>query len=45
MNVAEREMQVRNFVKEVWNERTYEAASELYSENYQNRLGRVLPPE
>jgi len=39
MEVAEREMQVRNFVEEVWNGRSYEAASHLYSENYVNPFG------
>jgi hypothetical protein len=39
MDAAEREMQVRNFVKEVWNGRNYEAAAELYAENYVNPFG------
>jgi predicted ester cyclase len=39
MDVAEREMQVRNFVEQVWNGRNYEAASDLYSENYVNPFG------
>ncbi len=34
MDVAEREMQVRNFVEQVWNGRSYEAATDLFSENY-----------
>ena len=36
---AEREMQVRDFVEEVWNGRSYETASDLYSENYVNPFG------
>ena len=36
MDVAEREQQVRNFVEKVWNARSYEAASELFSEKYVN---------
>ncbi|MGP0109773.1 MAG: ester cyclase [Acidimicrobiales bacterium] len=39
MDVAEREMQVRNFVEEVWNRQSYEAASDLFSENYVNPFG------
>jgi predicted ester cyclase len=39
MDVAEREMQVRSFVEEVWNGRNYEAAADLYSENYVNPFG------
>ena len=39
MDVAEREMQVRDFVEEVWNGRSYETASDLYSENYVNPFG------
>jgi len=40
MEAAEREMQVRRFVDEVWNGRNYEAAADLYGENYINSLGR-----
>ena len=36
MEVAEREIQVRRFVDEVWNARNYEAAADLYS-------GRIQP--
>jgi predicted ester cyclase len=39
MDVAERETQVRSFVEEVWNGRNYEAAADLYSENYVNPFG------
>ena len=39
MDVAEREMQVRSFVEEVWNGRNYEAAADLYGENYVNPFG------
>ena len=39
MDVAEREMQVRNFVEDVWNGRRYEATSDLFSENYVNPFG------
>lgn len=37
--MAERETQVRSFVEEVWNGRNYEAAADLYSENYVNPFG------
>src|ERR1039457_298908 len=39
MEVAERERQVRRFVDEVWNGRNYEAAADLYGENYVNSFG------
>ena len=39
MEVAERELQVRRFVDEVWNGRNCEAAADLYSENYSNPFG------
>ena len=39
MEVAEREIQVRRFVDEVWNARNYEAAVDLYSEKYVNTFG------
>jgi predicted ester cyclase len=39
MEVAEREMQVRRFVDEVWNGRNYEATADLYSERYSNPFG------
>ena len=39
MEVAERERQVRRFVDEVWNGRNYEAAADLYGENYVNPFG------
>jgi predicted ester cyclase len=39
MEVAEREIQVRRFVDEVWNARNYEAAADLYSEKYVNTFG------
>jgi predicted ester cyclase len=39
MDAVEREKQVRTFVEEVWNGRNYDAAADLYSENYRNPLG------
>ena len=39
MDVAAREAQVRDFVDQVWNGRRYEAASDLYSETYENPFG------
>src|ERR1039457_3525306 len=39
MDAAERDTQVRNFVKEVWNGRNYEAAADLYDQNYVNPFG------
>ena len=36
---AEREIRVRSFVEEVWNGRSYEAASDLFSERYANPFG------
>ncbi len=39
MDAAERDTQVRNFVREVWNGRNYEAAADLYGENYVNVFG------
>jgi predicted ester cyclase len=39
MHAAERDTQVRNFVKEVWNGRNYEAAADLYAESYVNPFG------
>ena len=39
MEVAERQRQVRRFVDEVWNGRNYEAAADLYGENYVNPFG------
>jgi predicted ester cyclase len=39
IDVAEREMQVRKFVEAVWNGRSYEAASDLFSESYVNPFG------
>lgn len=39
MEAAQRDMQVRTFVDEVWNGRHYEAAADLYSENYVNPFG------
>jgi predicted ester cyclase len=39
MDVAERELQVRSFVEEVWNGRNYEAAADLYGESYVNPFG------
>ena len=32
MDTAERDTQVRNFVKQVWNGRNYEAAADLYEQ-------------
>jgi predicted ester cyclase len=40
MDEAERELQVRGFVDEVWNGRNYEAAADLYGESYVNPFGR-----
>ena len=45
MEVAEREMQVRRFVDEVWNGRHYEAAADLYSEKYINTFVAGPSPE
>jgi predicted ester cyclase len=39
MDAVERDTQVRNFVKEVWNGRNYEAAADLYADNYVNHFG------
>jgi hypothetical protein len=39
MEAAERKIQVRRFVDEVWNARNYEAAADLYSEKYVNAFG------
>ncbi len=39
MDVAKRDSQVRTFVDEVWNRKNYEAASDLYGENYVNPFG------
>jgi predicted ester cyclase len=39
MEVAERETRVRKFVDDVWNGRNYEAAADLYGENYLNAFG------
>jgi len=39
MEAAERELQVRRFVDEVWNGRNYAAAADLYSEKYSNPFG------
>jgi len=39
MKSVERETQVRTFVEEVWNLRNYEAASDLYGEEYVNPFG------
>jgi len=39
MDAAERELQVRKFVEEVWNGRNYEAVSDLYAEEYVNPFG------
>jgi predicted ester cyclase len=38
-DVADRQTQVRSFVEEVWNGRNYEAAADLYSEDYANPFG------
>ena len=40
MNVTEREYQIRRFVDEVWNGQDYEAARDLYSEDYANPHGK-----
>jgi predicted ester cyclase len=39
MDLAERELQVRKFVEEVWNGRNYQAAADLYGEDYVNPFG------
>ena len=39
LEVAEREMQVRRFVDEVWNGRNYAAAADLYSTKFSNPFG------
>jgi hypothetical protein len=39
MDAAEREMQVRKFVEEVWNGRNYQAVSDLYAEEFVNPFG------
>lgn len=39
MDAAQRDVQVRNFVEEVWNGRNYEAAADLYGEKYVNPFG------
>ncbi len=39
METAECEKQVRRFVDEVWNGRNYEAAADLYAEDYVNPFG------
>jgi len=39
MDAVEREIQVRTFVERVWNGRNYEAAADLYGENYVNPFG------
>ncbi len=39
MKTVERELQVRRFVDEVWNGRNYEAAADLYAEDYANAFG------
>ena len=44
METDDRETPVRSFVEEVWNGRNYEAAADLYSENYVNPFGTVRPP-
>jgi len=40
MDESQRELQVRRFVDEVWNRRNYDAAADLYSEDYRNGFGR-----
>ena len=39
MDAVQREIQVRTFVERVWNGRTYDAAADLYGENYVNPFG------
>ena len=39
MDVAGRASQVRRFIDEVWNSGHYEAAADLYSEQYANMFG------
>jgi hypothetical protein len=34
MDAAGREMQVRKFVEEVWNNQNYQAVSDLYADTY-----------
>jgi len=43
MDVGERELQVRRFVDEVWNGGNYEAAADLYGEDYRNPFGTGAP--
>jgi SnoaL-like polyketide cyclase len=40
VNDAEREAQIHRFVDEVWNGRNYEAAADLYGEDYVNPFGK-----
>jgi hypothetical protein len=44
MNTAERQTQVRNFVRDVWNGRDYEATADLYADNYVNPFGPLQGP-
>lgn len=39
MDAVEREIQVRTFVERVWNGRNYDAAADLYGEDYVNPFG------
>ena len=39
MDIAEREVQVRRFVEEVWNGGNRDAATDLYDETYANPFG------
>ena len=39
MDAAERELQVRCFVEDVWNGRRYEAAAKLFGDSYANPFG------
>lgn len=39
MDPVQREAQIRRFVDQVWNDKRYEAAGELYSDSYSNPLG------
>lgn len=39
MDPVQREAQVRQFVDQVWNDKRYEAAGELYADSYSNPLG------
>ena len=39
VDATEPPARVRNFVEEVWNNRNYDAAADLYGEDYANQFG------